>query len=1003
MSWHCGSFLFLPPTSPKLPRRLRHKKIVAVAVPSSKPPLVPLYPSPPLPTASATHQPKHVSRRSPVQRTRSGGILCRSFSRSPHRAPRSAGFPAAYNHLSSPKTRAPPLFQALTSQLPHKARVLYKSMEARYRSTTPLPGFITDPALLFTPENVCVNPADLHTPNLPPSPILVNDYTHIGNDDPFFNDNSLGPGDEDEHDAFFPNPTLGIGDEENESDELDSTNSATPTCRGFDSPVSFTSASPMSAPHYRMTAPLLVPSPMIPGVAEYSSGSEEEDEGVAPKRPPRTASAPPESTPLREQIGGDGGRRRDRSLPPPATPTPSPALALAPTVKKSRQGKASVIPAVPLVPAPTAAAKLAKPANSAATPTFPAPLAPAPTAAAKPAKPANSAATPTLPAPVAPAPTAAAKPAKPANSAATPTIPAPPPAAAPSADPAAASSKPAESSASAPRPTVPAAATAKRRVSRWDVRAPIDEDLLDCTRGFVPIPLPPPPPGFVAPPGTCPPSPLTLRTIDEGDETEGDIQELAEPSAAPMEEEQRMLLRACMRDMNAVAEHYAPLLGTDVDHLARSYSSTPTFERAPTLWNIYQSYAASPQYGDRELRRMRDVCPDFFANNPTQKPNNAVVNKAYAAFKVAMNGKADEILKNWHELSQLEEPMTFGQRLRTFTNLTDRFQSEFERMSARHDFQAIAVVVGSHLHEDAKLAKILSTGGLDNIIPQMHTVHTTSELLALAKSQAYLFVNGLKLTADDESPAGTPAPPRKNTRAGSAAAAASAASAPAAATAAAAVGAASTSLRTVLVSQRAARKAALTKTSALSNDTKERERLRSASRQEETKAETHLLQEALSSASLADVGRDIFRGSAGLHGTFSWKTLPKELGSADVRILGFPASIRLPGTDSSGKGLTCLNMSERLEMADALDARAIAGEGIQFEAFQQDEQGSVKVTPVTPSDAPLPPRLTPPLVLGASILSRHASSAAPSAAPKILVKHSDWYRFQNKPSQRLEY
>ncbi|KAJ6585474.1 hypothetical protein B0H19DRAFT_1250295 [Mycena capillaripes] len=706
----------------------------------------------------------------------------------------------------------------------------------------------------------------------------------------------------------------------------------------------------------------------------YSS-SEEVEEVCTSKE--RASSVPPPSSPLKEQVGGG----RQTSVPPPSTPTRC-RLKRVPTsrepelVEQARVRRAAVnsAPGVPDQRAP--ATSVPTPANPAApfAPTNPtAPSPPTNPVARAPIKRAPTKRTATKPAP-APLPANPAAPSAPAN----PAAPSPPtnPAARVATERA-----PTKHAATKPAPAPSPAGAFKpsemlRRTHKGGgialLSAPVyDEQLeqrlqeeefeevalpppppshqlpppssllrdrrLDAyleKEGFVDIQLPPPPvrPSSLSPrPPSRSVSPLPLSAIDGAGGTKldagldpdvDDIVEAAEGSAVAVDsavavnsaerEARAVRMQRCFDGMVGLAQECAVDINSVVDSVLQVFINRPSPTRSTNGWNQYQKYANSSEFRaeerariDADFRAELEVHPQAIAD----PLGPAELKLAYAKFRDAHpDGRAVEILERWDLIEQLEDVTTIGGRQRHFTKTSNALVSTLRTMSTRHKYQSILVIVGSHLQEDGRLGIVHTSGGLDKVFGLLRT--TDNDLLATAKMQAavgemgYTLLGALDGGPEAEAFAATS---RENVAVASAA---------------------SAKTRIAIVQKSAVKREP---PDLLNVPPEDRERVRNSARHGREKDETNELQDALSAASIADIGYDIFcHGQKRVH-TFAYKLLHTVLSSANVRIAGFPASVRLPRDLPKGKGIAALSAPERRAIMDAVDARCNPGQGVRIE------------------------------------------------------------------------
>jgi hypothetical protein len=89
--------------------------------------------------------------------------------------------------------------------------------------------------------------------------------------------------------------------------------------------------------------------------------------------------------------------------------------------------------------------------------------------------------------------------------------------------------------------------------------------------------------------------------------------------------------------------------------------------------------------------------------------------------------------------------------------------------------------------------------------------------------------------------------------------------------------------------------------------------------------ETHALQDALTKASVADLGYDIFHKMTACTATFQWQQLGPILSEKGVCIVGWPMEVRFP---PQTRGIAGLRAQERKSFGVAFEARKIPKQGV---------------------------------------------------------------------------
>ncbi|KAJ7936807.1 hypothetical protein B0H13DRAFT_2303124 [Mycena leptocephala] len=774
-----------------------------------------------------------------------------------------------------------------------------------------------DAHLLFTPP--CVDPALLHTPALDYAPPRADSTSLFIHDDVATHDWTIEM------------------DTADEVDELDSSFAATPT-QSQQSPL-LLSPSPLSSRVRKLRYSTLV---------DYASDEGSDSSDCDDSMGRANSVPPPPSTPLEEQVGSG---RREKSLPPPETPTRLRVTRIPTTrapelVKEGRQHTA------PLVANHTSplfgAASLLNSAPPVADPTpslFSAALNSAPPVADP--TPSLFGAAPLLASPAAPLfPKLAAPgfkkvfpkvfPKRSANPSAKVTAPS---IAKPSTKPLA---KPSAHPLLAPPPQFveykgpsdlfspevplgaltlsPSAPTPARATASSDQR--LEARLQD--EGFAEVTMPPPPLGWQ------PSSPLRLTTIDHTEEEYGTpaMQEedapvmegeafdgAADGSAAdgsPYSKQARALaLQECFAKMTSLADECADKVGFKTETVLRLFNDVPMAGRSANQWNLYQKYANADENRAEERARVDEAFQAQLAADPNtvaERMSSDELCKAYPAFQQAYPGAdAMELLENWNELELLGTELTIGMQRKHFNRTGKKLISTLRTLSKRYRYQSFLVLVGSHVNEDSELGLLHTSGGLDSIYSKLPSVTSPHEFLGLAKVQAYCSKIWFSLLGGEED------------------AEAAEASAPSCAQAA-------VSSAELL---KARRMAAAPKAEELELGNLQgaaRVQMKNKIRHQREADETHTLQDALTKASTADIGYDVFRKNRIRAATFQWQFGPI-LRKKSVRILGWPHDVRFP---PETRGISVLRAAERKSLFMALDAREIAGQGLRLEKRQDD-------------------------------------------------------------------
>ncbi|KAF8145326.1 hypothetical protein K438DRAFT_1991962 [Mycena galopus ATCC 62051] len=414
---------------------------------------------------------------------------------------------------------------------------------------------------------------------------------------------------------------------------------------------------------------------------------------------------------------------------------------------------------------------------------------------------------------------------------------------------------------------------------------------------FQPLVLPPPPADYL------PPDPPADDdgSDDDGDDGSGDDSEPAQRGRYSAM--QQSALQACFEAMGSLAETCAKQNNLSTTRIIRAYirqagsgSSICVNARAgQNTWNQYQAYANSSRA--RRLAEHRRLDADFVVDDDDDVPRltHVELKAAYKLFKEAYTQEFDEILETAVQLVKHEEEsgQSLRQRQNTFTQDKKQFTTMANKMREQHHFEFFGVIIGAHVNEDSELGGVIATEGLASLLDDLSSCE--DDFLAAAKLTAYqrMMRDVQDVQVVNIPPAGASASGRTSTAPPSPA-----------------PGAAPPKPR----SKRAP--PGLT--------TKAKAKERNSAHQLAIKTQCVCIGEAC----FEDVNVNlVFKANE----NFMCLKTAQNLRDSGVRMVGFPAGVRPFPLLPTGKATGAWRHSEVDEVALALDARKIPGQGLRFE------------------------------------------------------------------------
>ncbi|KAJ7239176.1 hypothetical protein B0H12DRAFT_1075062 [Mycena haematopus] len=354
-------------------------------------------------------------------------------------------------------------------------------------------------------------------------------------------------------------------------------------------------------------------------------------------------------------------------------------------------------------------------------------------------------------------------------------------------------------------------------------------------------------------------------------------------------------------------------------------------------WNTYESFARCDEHVITEYQRIR---PDFDPDTMDMPSlSTADLSAMYKKFQEAYpDGEAESILEQYSELVLLQQDDTLASRQRQFDKICNGLRTSIHAAHEK-EFEAILFICGSYVHEDTELAGVIATPALETAfagsLKHSGTDQplTASDLLGIAKICAYSshmnkFMEAGVTTPEAVSALGKQTLTKISTKTSTKAAKASATTV---ATTVAKVQ--TTSANTKASSSTPAALSASTSTAVAPIPIKS------------TTGNINAMRDRFTAMSIGCLRYDVFRDKGGRTGTFIWIPLGATLADSNLRLLGYPANVRLPGEVYSDKAsgswraldLTYLNIS-------LLEHESSSGWGLRLEHHDYTKDALVIIT-----------------------------------------------------------
>ncbi|KAJ7739074.1 hypothetical protein DFH07DRAFT_983960 [Mycena maculata] len=402
------------------------------------------------------------------------------------------------------------------------------------------------------------------------------------------------------------------------------------------------------------------------------------------------------------------------------------------------------------------------------------------------------------------------------------------------------------------------------------------------------------PPPTLAPVAEDPMSPFDDNDTDGTGSVGKDVG--GRPSKAQMAS-----MAGFLEDVRELADTYSLESGLPVErYLTAAACAMSKASRGGNGWNIYQGFARSAEHAVAEYQHIR---PDFdLATMDLPRFSAADLSAMYKRFQEDYpDGEADAVLEKYSELQKARKTRPWRIASANLIAYAMAFGHWCIDAANEKKFESIVFICGSHVHEDSELASIIATPALETAFPVSLKHHATkdpltaSDLLAIAKICAYsaqmanfmesgVTVPEVLLEAlGKSSPAKISRNPKAPAKAATVAKVAKASS-PGSVDATPSLTAPSASVAgtsSAIVGRVTAAKAVANIPATTPN--------------------INLMRDRFCAMSQRCIELDFFRDKGGRIGNFLWVPLGATLAANNMRLVGYPNNVRLPGEASGDK------------------------------------------------------------------------------------------------------
>ncbi|KAF7334066.1 hypothetical protein MVEN_02312200 [Mycena venus] len=327
--------------------------------------------------------------------------------------------------------------------------------------------------------------------------------------------------------------------------------------------------------------------------------------------------------------------------------------------------------------------------------------------------------------------------------------------------------------------------------------------------------------------------------------------------------------------------------------------------RRTSLWIVYRAYARHPDYQLKEIQRIHP-----HANADSEPLDATELAEAYEKFTEAYpTTKAKEILEAYAERQAGESAETLSQRHQTFLSSFNGIARQLDKLMFQHRYHSHLIMVGGDSSVDANLGEIHTTGS--GLTALAHCLNLTNDnLKGIAKVLAYAseidssnvangafkIING-RLEFDEHARSAE----------------------------------ASIAIVHQIKTETSVGKRIGTDYSGMSGcERRAAQSVMQANRESKKNLTIAIVREALSATSKEDLGGlDIFHAGNG----FGWTVIFKRLAENNVIWLGYPMgdNVRLPRAFPAEHASRAMRQPEMEGLMVAIEARAVAGQGLRFE------------------------------------------------------------------------
>ncbi|KAJ7881224.1 hypothetical protein B0H13DRAFT_1891431 [Mycena leptocephala] len=259
---------------------------------------------------------------------------------------------------------------------------------------------------------------------------------------------------------------------------------------------------------------------------------------------------------------------------------------------------------------------------------------------------------------------------------------------------------------------------------------------------YQPMPLPPPPAGYNSAVDRMN-LPLVAE-VSEEDGNDGEDNAMVKDVGGRPTSDQAGRLVQFVQAVHTLSIVFGQETGLEPERFitALTRSIPKKGSRSGNGWNLYQSFARSDRHAVEEYQR---IAPDFDPITMELPMLTAFdLCDMYKKFQEDFpEGEAESILEAYSELAHLDHDETMASRQRQFEWVCKSIRASIDAANEKN-FEVIVFICGAHVNEDTELGSVIATPALETAFTASLKNSTTglpltnNDLLAVVKICAYL-------------------------------------------------------------------------------------------------------------------------------------------------------------------------------------------------------------------------------------------------------------------------